>query len=296
MLAKDKIGVGVVTYNRNNLLQKLINSLPIQYLDHIVVVNDGESIGGVDLKGIKLINNKENIGVGKSKNVALRYLIDKDVDHYFLIEDDIYIKDDSVFHKYIQASKETGIQHFNYGLHGLLNIKKDGSPKNRLSINYSEVEIYFYKNCVGAFSYFSKKCIDEIGLFDETYFNALEHIDHTYQIINKKMHPNFWFFADIAESEKYLGDETWSRSQSVIARNDIPPNLKEAQSYFEEKFKIKVSAIPDVWCSEVINQLEYIRKSYGLEKKTIKSLNKKLLKVVYFKEFFLSLKKVFYIN
>ena len=57
-----------------------------------------------------------------SKNIAMQKLLDKGCDYIFIIEDDMIILDDSVFNKYIQASKVSGIQHFNYG---------PGSPFNR---------------------------------------------------------------------------------------------------------------------------------------------------------------------
>ncbi|OSN01703.1 hypothetical protein AU490_09760 [Lonsdalea populi] len=60
-------------------------------LDGLVIVNDGHLFSEFHEITQTLINNPENLGVGKSKNIALRYLHERNVDHFFLI-DDVYNK------------------------------------------------------------------------------------------------------------------------------------------------------------------------------------------------------------
>jgi hypothetical protein len=57
------------------------------------------------------------------------------------------------------------------------------TPNPRLVVDYKSCKVSLYPHCVGAFSYYSKKCLDKIGLLDERFFNAKEHLDHTYEII-----------------------------------------------------------------------------------------------------------------
>jgi glycosyltransferase involved in cell wall biosynthesis len=119
-----KTGVGIVTYQREEFFKKLFNSIP--QCDELVVVNDGKPYPPEVYSGreAKIIQHKKNKGVGKSKNDAMRYLLDKGCDHIFILEDDILIKDPDVFNRYISISKKTGIQHFNYAYHGPLNKMK----------------------------------------------------------------------------------------------------------------------------------------------------------------------------
>ena len=101
-----KIGVGIITCNRPDYLTGLLDSLVHckESINELVVVNDGQPIEVSLFKG-EYILNKTNLGVGKSKNKALKYLLDKNCDYIFLIEDDVIIFDSNVFQKYIEASK-----------------------------------------------------------------------------------------------------------------------------------------------------------------------------------------------
>lgn len=292
MLFEERVGVGIVTYNREFTLKKLINSLPLELIDVVVIVNDGTAIDETQLRGITLINNKVNIGVGRSKNKALKYLIQKKIDHFFIIEDDIFVKDRMVFEKYIEASRVSGIQHFNFGLHGTLNLNENRSPKIKISLNFNKINICFYDHCVGAFSYFSKLVIDKVGLYDERYYNALEHLDHTYLICQQNFHPSYWYFADIENSNCYLGDEYWSSQQSVIsANNDAKKNLLSAELVFSTKYHFSVYKINKDNVLDFFKNVYFINMEYG-QKLNLLSLNKNNIYSYLFKDIEKNLKKL----
>jgi GT2 family glycosyltransferase len=106
----EKIGVGIITCNRESFFEECFKSLPHDKIDCIVVINDGRILSKITRNNIKtnntyLIENENNLGVGKSKNKALQFLLDKECDHIFILEDDLIIKDKSVFNKYIETSK-----------------------------------------------------------------------------------------------------------------------------------------------------------------------------------------------
>lgn len=233
----EKIGLGIVTYNRPAYFKRIFETVPLHgTVDEIVVVNDG--LPYKQEIPVKLIQHDVNKGVGISKNDALRYLLDKGCDHLFLMEDDILIKNKNVFQRYITASKQTGIQHFNYSQHGLMNKRADSTtPNPRFVVEYSkDTSIALYPHCVGAFSYYSRKCLDVVGLIDENFYNACEHVEHTYRIIEHNMHPPFWSFADIADSNNYLSDIPWSIETSTISsRPDHQEIVKKADKLFQQK-------------------------------------------------------------
>jgi GT2 family glycosyltransferase len=275
----EKIGIGIVTYNREHLLIKLLESLYncSQTVNELIIIDDGGNINPENLmknswmsKRGCLEMNFQNLGVAKSKNKALSYLLKQQCDHMFLIEDDIFIKDPTVFEKYIKASKVSGIQHFNFSQHGMMNKTWPENslswsvPNPRIIIDYGEVKIPLYPHCVGAFSYYSKKCLEEVGLMDERYYNACEHVDHTLEVIKKGMHPPFWYFADIENSWEYLGDEPWSIEKSTISSN---PNHKKMMEDADVVFRNKHGCVPvDIKLlsiEEVGKQLKNIRENYG---------------------------------
>lgn len=267
MIDNQKIGCGIVTFNRPTQLRKLYDSLPHHLLDHLVIINDGAWYPEFsEYDPAVFLHNDTNLGVGKSKNKALSLLIEQQCDHFFLIEDDIFIKNPAVFELYILTSKLTGIQHLNYSQHGLMNRTASGEPNPVLNIDYGQsINLPLYRHCVGAFSYYSKLSLERAGLMDETFHNALEHVDHTLAIINQQMHPPFWFFPDISDSHLYLGDELWSVEQSTLASNaGHRQNVLEAMSHFEAKHGYMPLKYPVASNQELIDSLTGIKEQWGL--------------------------------
>jgi glycosyltransferase involved in cell wall biosynthesis len=286
-MSKEKIGVGIITYNRQSLFKKCFETIPSS-IDELIIVDDYAVNGKVDTennvdvmwiqtncKRLEDSTPSPNVsikyngsqGVGKSKNEALRYLLDRGCDHIFLIEDDIFIKNPKVFQAYIDASKASGIQHFNFSQHGIMNkleYNNEGQPNSLYNIKYGSANISLFRHCVGAFSYYSTQCLKEVGLLDERYYNACEHVDHTYEIIKAGMHPPFWFFADIENSQDYLGDEPWSLEKSTISSNPKHEQMmKDADKIFLEKHHTLPSFVPMAKEGEVLKQLKEIKEKYG---------------------------------
>ena len=258
----NKIGLGIMTYKRPDYFKKIFSSVPKNKIDELVVINDGTPYD-FDIDA-NLIQHDTNKGIGISKNDAMQYLLDKGCEYIFLMEDDIIIDDPSVFEAYINASKETGIQHFNYSQHGLMNkFSNSNNPSPRVKIDYkNNISIELYLHCVGAFSFYTKKCLDKVGLMDERFFNATEHLDHTYSIIKNEMHPPFWWFADIANSNKYLSDIPWTINNSTISSN---PKHKEivlkSHEFFYEKHGVHLLGMSHVSLDVVQNKLKNIFKN-----------------------------------
>jgi len=264
MERKNKIGIGIITYNRPLQFKKCYLSIDKSKIDELIVVNDGSDHSPETIidPSYEYIHHLSNLGVAKSKNDALNFLFNiKNCDHVFLIEDDIFIKDNSVFDRYIEASIKSGIQHFNYSQHGIMNKTYPdlSNPNPRFTVEYENTAVSFYPHCVGAFSYYSKKCFEEVNFMDENYFNACEHVDHTLQIIKKGMHPPFWFFADLKDSQLYLGDEEWSIEQSTISsrsnRDDI---TSAADKVFYNKWGCVPVQISQPEITEVTESLKLI--------------------------------------
>lgn len=261
---RGRIGVGIVTCNRKSGLLRLWNSLPKQQIDALIIVNDGKHEAEYHSLQATLVENPQNQGVGYSKNTALRYLLTQNIDHFFLIEDDIYLKDPQVFERYIAASEETGIQHFNFGLHGPYNVDEQGLPRPRLQVNYASFCLPLYPSCVGAFSYYSRRCLQKAGLMDEIFYNALEHVEHSWRIIQAGMHPPFSYFADIENSGDYLGDEGWSPRQSTICSQlTFRAVCMTAALQFKEKYGFSLSTLPLAGSQEAIQSLRNISQRFS---------------------------------
>jgi len=218
-----KIGLGIVTYNREEYCKQVIDKILPNVFDTIVLVNDASPYTFTVPDYIHSIVNVSNMGVGRTKNVCFKYLMEMGCDYIFILEDDILLNDLSVIEKYIKLHERTGIHHFNYGFHGPAN-KINGEPKPKVTIKYKdEPSLIMNHNCVGAFSFYTKKCLEACGLMNETYINAMEHVSHTYTIAQKGMTTPFWYFADLYESYNYIDEIECSEKSSVIR---FTPNWK----------------------------------------------------------------------
>jgi len=263
-MQKNKIGVGIITCDREDFYIKASESLnkALQiYPDYeTVTVNDGTN--KLKYQPINLIDTIGRQGVGKAKNAALKFLIEKDCEHIFLMEDDIEIVDSNVFNEYIKTANITGVKHLNYALHGNHNQDGYGNPIIRKTVNYPDnTKIDLYPNLLGAFSYFHASVLDEVGLIDEEFYNAMEHVDHTYRIINAGYHPPFRWFADVHGSNKMLKDIVPDHQQSKI-RNE---------ANFQETFNKGLDLFIWKWGFSVVHGYGPIEKKIS-EQETLEKL------------------------
>jgi GT2 family glycosyltransferase len=279
-----KIGIGIVTCDRIDYLNNCLKSLPV-INGPIVIINDGKQDITDRVRGLKnsdnitLIQHETNKGVGISKNDALNFLLSKDVEHIFLLEDDILILKENVFDEYIKAAQTSGILHFNYGPGSPFNRKQDSSilwdlhnrhlcdqhsePNPKRIIDYgNNVKISLFEHTVAMFSYFHSSVLKEVGLHDEQFFNAWEHVDLTYRIIKAGYHPPFWWFADIYNSQEYLTEAPGAIDNSSIAgkKEQWEKNVYGGR----EKYKLKHGHYPNVLpylhtAEEVVSILKNIK-------------------------------------
>lgn len=261
-----KIGVGVITCNRQNFFEQCINSIP--NVDTIVVVNDGSPYPSTSYPGHvkEVIQHIKNKSVGVSKNEAMRFLIQQGCDSLFIIEDDMLIKNPEVFTTYIKAAEKSGIWHLNFGYHGPMNKTQDGKPNPRNIIDYGDgIEVAFNPNCVGSFSYYHKGIIKNIGYINERFINAFDHVEHTYRIIKAGLHSPFWWFADVAKSYDYIGELDIGLQNSAIRKNteEFAKRVQQGMLTFRQMYGMTPVQIPDTSPDQVLNTLDTIQKTYA---------------------------------
>lgn len=245
MSNNETIGVGILTCNREGLFNKCYGSLPHEIIDNMVIINDGNPISFYKNDRFDYIYNETNLGVAKSKNIALKMLMDYGCDHIFLIEDDMLIKNPKIFQKYIQTSKKTGIQHLMFGYHGPANKKgiSGGNPAPRVVINYDdETSLALNQHCVGAFCYYSRKSLEDCGLIDERFGNAFDHVSHSYELALKGYSTPYWWWADVANSTDYIEEQACSEQSSSIKTPETMvkwrDNINKSMVLFKEKFGV----------------------------------------------------------
>lgn len=262
----NKIGVGVVTYNRPEYFKTCINSIPA--VDTLVVVNDGESYdSNLYPSNVKeVIQHTKNKSVGVSKNELMRYLIQDGCDHIFIMEDDISITDPNVFTNYIKGAECSGLWHLMYGYHGPAN--KDpstGVPKPRYIIDYKDAKISLNQHCVGAFCYYLKSVIKQVGYIDERFFNAWDHLEHSYRIVKAGLLPAYWWWPDIDDSYTMITDQDPTLQNSVIRKDsgEFSKSLNEGAAWFKHKHGAYPTQIPDTDFKTIGETLKKIQSNYA---------------------------------
>ena len=266
MIDINTIGIAIITCDREEFFKRCLSSIP--FTDRLIIINDGQPYPLQTYpEGVPVLQHTRNMGVAASKNEALRKLIDRGCEHLFLIEDDIRLLRADVFETYIKTAAASGIWHLNYALHGSYNRDSSSAPQVKNIIEYKPgISVAFYQNILGAFSYYLKGVIKNVGYMDEGFRNAFEHVDHTYRIIKKGLHPAFWWFADIAESWNYIEDQTENYAGSKIRNEkEFAANFQRAMSLFQYKHGTIPQNVPQISEAEVLKQLEEIQHDYAKE-------------------------------
>lgn len=278
----DKVGICISTCDRQDYLKACLESLA--GVDAIVCVcDDGHTeVNSVVPSGVTILRtDKPRSGVAVNKNNGLRYLLDEGCDYIFAIEDDCIIKDHEIFNKYIKASKVTGIQHFNFGpgspwnrkqedptLKGDLSrrmlAKQSSKPTPRLVVEYDknkEVCIALYEHVVGMLSFFTREGLERVGLYDEDFYNAWEHVEHTYRFIKADLTTPFWWFADIVGSENYIEGQEGEKANTSLASNEDQFNklVVDGLKVYQQKHNTVPSQTRSVSREEVYDTLRRIK-------------------------------------
>ena len=258
------IGVVLLTYNRPDYYTQVLASMPNHEFDTLVVVNDGENAYAKDEDAEFVIRNNAKLGVAKSKNIGIKTLLkhDSNIQHIFIIEDDILIKNPKVFQEYIKAAESTGIHHLCY--------EKVAGNEKTLKYTLEQpngVKIGFYNNPQGAFMYVNKNILKKLGMFDEGYINAFEHIDFEYNLAKNGVAPPFWYFPDLLNSEDYLTDiEGSSENSSITNKDQYKENWDKSAQHFIQKWGHFTNQIPDVGVQALEYTLMQLQNNYSRKK------------------------------
>ena len=261
---KGRIGIGIITCNRQNFLYKLLNSLDqcIDSIDEVVIVNDGDNPIDIGARALTVINNDVKQHVGGSKNIAMAHLLDQNCDYIFTLEDDILIKDKNVFNNYINASNITGISHFNFGFSQRENLDVNLKPLIRKRVEYSrDFSIILTQNILGAFTFYTKHALRTIGLHHYKFNKG--HGDHpelTFRAYKHGFTTPFWWFADIDRSWEMIENQSNLQDDSLVrTQKTFWDNFNEANENFKSLHGYKMVEVPDVPESVVIQTLKEIK-------------------------------------
>jgi hypothetical protein len=255
----NKIGVGITTYNSEDYYKALYESLPLDKIDILVTVNGGDRYKQ-NYQG-NWVQHSENVYPSVCRNDCINFLLQRNCEHIFIIEDDMILKSSDIFDKYIQASKTSGIKYFSF----VSTSWHTGTPGNRtprLSIEYSNnVNIALYQNMCNEFTYHHKTCYEKTGLYDTNFRDPFD-IDLAYRESQQDYAAPFWWFADIVGSDNLImnNPNAVSRLQGNRPDGSREERIQKEWDYFIKKHGIIVNQIPNCSKERVIEKLKQIKK------------------------------------
>lgn len=255
---KGKIGVGIVTYNSEDYYKALYESLPFDKIDVLVTVNGGDKYKG-SYKG-NWIQHSENVYPSVCRNDCINFLLQRNCEHIFIIEDDMILKSSDIFDKYIQASKESGLKYFSF-VSTSWESGEPGKRTSRLTVEYkNNVSISFYKNMCNEFTYHHKTCYEKTGLYDTNFRDPFD-IDLAYRESRQDYAAPFWWFADITNSDELImnNPNAVSRLQGVRPDGSREQRIQKEWEYFVKKHGLHVTQISNVTKEDVVFKLKTIK-------------------------------------
>lgn len=121
-------------------------------------------------------NDTEGLGVAKSKNNCISYLMHEGCDYLFLFDDDCWSLEKGFEQVFINSGLHYSCPTFSHW--------KDGTPYLRGDIKYGgDVEIY--PNAAGVVLFFTRQCIEQVGGMNILYGKyGWEHLGQAHRICN----------------------------------------------------------------------------------------------------------------
>lgn len=255
-----KTGLAITTFNSESYFQDLYNTIPFDRLDEVVVVNGGEPYKQ-KYENVHWIQHSEVKFPAVARNDGLKYLIEKDLDHYFVCEDDMIFKSPDIFNRYIEASEITGLQYFIYA-----SISWESGQKHArtpaLRVQYSpDFEINLYSNMCNEFTYNSKKLLKEVGLYYSSMKNLFD-ADYAYRVSKSKYGIPFWHFPDLPDSDDLIDNNPIAVSR-LDSDGQRLSRLKPDYDKFAERHEIQIVDIPKESRENVTEKLKNLIPFYN---------------------------------
>lgn len=253
-------GLVVTTYNSEKWFKELYATIPLKRLKEIVVVNGGEPYTTA-YSGVTWIQHTFNKGAAQSRIDGIKYLQNKGIEHIFVIEDDMLIKNENIFEKYVDASLDTGIKYFCF----CSTAQGNGSPGKRTPaeiVEYKNTKVSFYREMNNEFTYHHSSVFDEVGYYD-TKFTHLWDVEFVYRVLtSEKFGCGFRYFPDIFNSDNFIQNhpESINNSRTNI-NNKRDRELPAFLQMFEMTHGYPVSMVPILEKQQFVAKLKQLYKT-----------------------------------
>ena len=262
MIRNELVGIAILTYKRPQTCYGLIQEInKCKDVDYLVVVKDKHidyekyDPSKIDQDHFNFIQIEGQHNIAYNKNQGIKYLLKQGCQHIFMIEDDVVIKDVSVFEKYIETAKAFNLGHLNWNTIP----EVTGNPTYEIVGNQHSIDITL--RVCGSFSYFTQEALMHCGLIDEVnFYNAFEHAEHAYRMAAQKFTTPFYAFADIHNAFQYLSNVGEGKSTIDHDTLEYQKNVQQSAESFAKIYGKYISQIPIPSQNSVLKSLHEIAK------------------------------------
>jgi len=233
----NRIGVGILSYNRGYSLKRLIESIQKwKYSENVggcvtIFISDDCSTESATLAYLTDLDNSNDfvvlrnncrLGIAANSNKLLLCLLR--FESFLLLNDDVEILANGWEQLYINASRLSGIQHFIYNQPGVYGAKDCESK----ALNGVQV-CTIYEKPHGAILFATRNYLDIVGYFDESYGHyGLEHVDWSTKAFERLLQPIGYH--DIVGSNQYF--KIHAEPSAIQDRVKL---LKEAKAIYSNR-------------------------------------------------------------
>lgn len=226
----NNIGIGILSFNRLDCLQRLIASIR-RFTDlsrTTVFVSDESTDPAVrnwlkDQTDIVVLTDQPRLGIAGNSNRLLRCL--SRFRWAFLLNDDVEILNSGWAEFYRVASTHTGIHHFCYHQVGVYSAKR-GPTTNVAGYHVETIR----EKPHGAVMFFTNTAFEKVGYFDEQFgLYGMEHVDWSNRIsLSGIQLPGFH---DVLGSERYF--KIYGETSSV-SNAERGPELQKSRELYQQ--------------------------------------------------------------
>ena len=200
----DSIGVGILSFNRLKIIQRLLESIERFTDDDLFICVSDESTNKKvknylrSVEWIKLIDNDNRLGVAGNTNRVFKEL--SEFDYAIILNDDVEIIKKNWQYIYPSAMVDLGYHHFSYQQEKLFS----GAGSKSTIVNSKGYSIKtINERPQGAVMAYSKTAFDIVGYFDTTFgIYGMEHVDWSNRVSMSKIQaPGFH---DVVHARDYF--------------------------------------------------------------------------------------------
>ena len=187
----------IVTYNGMQWLDRCLRSCasyPVIIVDN---ASTDETVSFIETNYPKviLLKQSENLGFGKANNIGIRYALDQDADHVFLLNQDAYLVDNVLEELMVFQNNNP-----DYGILSPIHTTSDRTKLDKRFSNFmlKEKSGQFYSDFVlgnklapvyevpfvnAAAWLLSRKCLETVGGFDPLFFHYGEDDNYCQRVL-----------------------------------------------------------------------------------------------------------------